>query len=199
MRCCALRNRRTRLSNGPGFVRPIRPAARPFPGRGRRAGCRRRGPKIGDRCPDRLAGRSGPTIADRSAPNRAFRSESHAGRRARQRPRRDLISVPRPAMFVATVTRFCLPGVGDDFGFDGDLVGVEHLMLDAGLGQQSRQNFRFVDRRGCRSDRPAGGMDLDDFVARSPSLLGVRRAEDLLGNRWRMAGRLVGIGTTRSR
>ena len=42
-----------------------------------------------------------------------------------------MMSVPRPAMLVATVTDTLAPGLGDDRRLPRVLLGVEHLVLDA--------------------------------------------------------------------
>jgi hypothetical protein len=73
-----------------------------------------------------------------------------------------------------------LPRAGHDLGLGRDLVGVEHLVLDAGLRQQLREDHRLVDRPRADQHGPPLLVQSAGFLDdRLPFL--VRRAEDQVG------------------
>ena len=65
-----------------------------------------------------------------------------------------MMSVPRPAMFVAIVTRAAAAGLRDDLRLALVVLGVEHLVLDAALLEQVRQALALLDRHRADQDRP---------------------------------------------
>ena len=69
-----------------------------------------------------------------------------------------MMSVPRPAMFVAIVTAPVPAGLGDDFRFASRMLrlGVEQLVLDAATLEHVAQLDRFVHVGRADQDRPAG-------------------------------------------
>ncbi len=94
------------------------------------------------------------------------------------------MSVPRPAMLVETVTAPLRPGLGDHFGFALVLLGVEHLVGDAGLLKQAPRFFRISRSRCCPPARAgrsrilpdaaaAGAVFLQDAVYRRLEFLGL--------------------------
>ena len=88
-------------------------------------------------------------------------------------------------------------GAGDDVGLGGDVVGVEHLVLDARARSSSlREMFRLVDRAGA--DQHAAGRRRAVWQISSTTAAHLASAvpKTRSGSRWRMAGRLVGIGST---
>ena len=89
-----------------------------------------------------------------------------------------------------------LAGVGDDFRFFCDLVGVEHLVLDAGEVQQARQNDRFVDRARADQHRPALLDACREFPATIACHFSSAVPKTRSGSRFRCAGRFVGTGIT---
>ena len=52
-----------------------------------------------------------------------------------------MMSVPRPAMLVATVTAPLRPGLGDDLRLPLVLLGVQHLVRDAALARACAERF----------------------------------------------------------
>ncbi len=88
------------------------------------------------------------------------------------------------------------PGAGDDVGLFGDVVGVEHLMLDPVLVRAVSRGFPTCRSSGCRSARAGLRRASRRLPRQSPPISRRRRRKRSVGNRWRMAGRLVGIGMT---
>ena len=56
-----------------------------------------------------------------------------------------------------------LSGIRDNLCFHGNVVGVEHLVLNADRLQQSREFFAFVDRSGSDQDGTTGRVNRFDF------------------------------------
>jgi len=104
-------------------------------------------------------------------------------------------------MLVATVTAVQAPGLVDDLRFPGVLLGVEHLMGDASLGEQARQVLALLDADRADQHRLATLVLLGDVVGDGLELrpLGlvdqVRLvgAHDLLVGRDRHDGEAVGV------
>ena len=74
------------------------------------------------------------------------------------------MSVPRPAIWVDTVTVAELAGLGDDAGLLGVVLGVEHDRRDAGLDQPLVQLLGLGDVVGADQDRLAGRVHLGDVL-----------------------------------
>ena len=73
----------------------------------------------------------------------------------------------RAADFVrAEAENACFGGnvLGNDLGFPFDVVGVEHLVLDAELLEHGREDFAFVDRAGSDQNRAALRVHLFDLL-----------------------------------
>ena len=104
-RCCASR-KTARVTGGRDIARCARvPSVQVSPRDSMRIGRRtrpqeRRSP---EHFPGRPGGHSGRRAGGRSGRTRFARRQSRAGRPVPPRPRPSLMSVPRPAMFVATV------------------------------------------------------------------------------------------------
>ena len=75
-----------------------------------------------------------------------------------------MMSVPRPAMLVATVTAPLRPACGDDRRLTLVLLGVEHLVRDAAPAQLVGEVLALLDRGGADQHRLAGGVPLDDVL-----------------------------------
>ena len=75
-----------------------------------------------------------------------------------------MMSVPRPAMLVATVTAPMRPGLGDDRGLTGVVLGVQHLVLDALLGEQPGEVFALLDAGRADQHRLALFVALGDVL-----------------------------------
>ena len=88
-----------------------------------------------------------------------------------------MMSVPRPAMFVAIVTAPVRPGLGDDARLLLVELGVEDLVLDAAPLEHRREDLGLLDADRADQDRPAGLAHLDDLVDERVEL-GVLVAED---------------------
>ena len=93
-------------------------------------------------------------------------------------PSPSLMSVPRPAMLVETVTRPRWPARATMSASAAILMGVEHLVLDPLGGEQLGEVLRLVDRAGADQHRPALGVKLADFLDHGRPFR-LRRAEDL--------------------
>ena len=109
-----------------------------------------------------------------------------------------MMSVPRPAMLVATVTAPLCPASATILASLGVLLGVQHRVRDAALLQQAGQLLGLLDRDGADQDRlallvPLGDVLDDGVVLR---LLGAVDEVGLVDAR--TIGLLVGIGTTPS-
>lgn len=72
------------------------------------------------------------------------------------------------------------PGLGDDRGLAGVLLGVEHLVADPAATQQVGQVLALLDRHGADEDRLPFGVPLDNVLDNRLEL-GVRRAVDQVG------------------
>jgi hypothetical protein len=81
------------------------------------------------------------------------------------------MSVPRPAMLVAMVIIFGAAGLRHDVGFAGVLLGVEHLVRQAGLVEQLVDDFRVLDRRRAHQHRLAALVAFADVLDRRLVLL----------------------------
>ena len=75
-----------------------------------------------------------------------------------------MMSVPRPAMLVATVTEPLVAGERDDLGLVGVLLGVEDGVRDAALLEQVGEVLGLLDRHGADQDRLALLVALGDVV-----------------------------------
>jgi len=91
------------------------------------------------------------------------------------------MSVPRPAMLVATVTRPGWPAWGDDLGFDLVVLGVQDLVLDVRRSEQGAELFRLLDRPGADQDRYLRLVPGDDLVGNGLKLFALG-GEDPVGD-----------------
>ncbi len=121
-----------------GLARPPRPRPRPAPSAAATA-----------LVPGRLV------LLAASPPGSSPRARSSRSARNSGLPP-SMMSVPRPAMLVATVTAPGVPGLRDDRGLALVLLGVEHLVRDPALQQQLRQVLGLLDARGADQHRLAG-------------------------------------------
>ena len=107
---------------------------------------------------DPLEGRrpGGVRTPRRSRPGRgpALRS-SWSARNSVEPP--SMMSVPRPAMLVATVTAPLWPAMRDDLGLVGVLLGVQHRVRDAAASSAGPRAARTSRPRWCRP-APAGPL-----------------------------------------
>ena len=110
----------------------------------------------------RPGGRRGRRAGGRRGLSRAARSRSRAARPARRRRWPSLMSVPRPAMLVATVILPALPGLGDDRRLPARSASALSTRCDSARGGQPLADFlatparcacRPAPARPCRSAR----------------------------------------------
>ncbi len=85
--------------------------------------------------------------------------------------------MPRPAMLVAMVTAPGASGLRDDRGLTLVELGVEHVVLDAALGEQAAQPLGVLDRDGADEHRSPDLVALLDLDGRRVELR-VDRAVD---------------------
>ena len=90
------------------------------------------------------------------------------------------MSVPRPAIWVDTVTDPSVACLGDDGGFLGVVLRVEHDGRDAGLDESLVQLLGLGDIAGADQDRLAGLVHLGD-VLDDRVVLGCRGDIDAIG------------------
>ena len=90
------------------------------------------------------------------------------------------MSVPRPAMFVETVTLPGSPARATMSASAAMWLALRTWCSMPALVQQLGEMFRLVDRAGADQQRPAGGVQLADFLDDGRPL-GVGRAEDAVG------------------
>ena len=108
-----------------------------------------------------------------AAPARSPTPGAHAtrarARRARETPALppSTMSVPRPAMLVEIVERAFAARLRHDLGLARVLLGVQDVVLDAGLLEQRRRAFRISRSRWCRPE-PAGRARGSRGCPRSP-------------------------------
>ena len=87
-------------------------------------------------------------------------------------PGSSLMSVPRPAMFVATVTLPRCPARATMSASLAISFAFKHAVLDPGGRQQARERLRFVDRPRADQHGPTRGVQLLNLLHdRSPFLL----------------------------
>ena len=91
-----------------------------------------------------------------------------------------MMSVPRPAMLVATVTAPLWPAMRDDLRLVGVDLGVQHRVRDAALAQLVGEVLGLLDRDGADQDRLALGVALGDVVD-DRVVLGLLGAVDEVG------------------
>ena len=82
-----------------------------------------------------------------------------------------MMSVPRPAMLVATVTAPLRPATGHDGGLTGVLLGVEDLVRNALLAQTLGEDLRLLHAGGAHQDRLADLVTLGDGRSTTASSL----------------------------
>ena len=75
-----------------------------------------------------------------------------------------LMSVPRPAMFVAIGDRAGIAGGGDDVGLTLVLLGVEHLVGDAAPFEHGGEPFGGFDRGRTDQDRASRLGEISNLV-----------------------------------
>ena len=101
----------------------------------------------------RIAGQAASYSSECSTGSRPWRRSSSSARNSTEPP--SMMSVPRPAMLVATVTAPLRPACATIVRLARVLLGVEHRVRDAASLEQARTVLRLLDRTSCRPG-PAG-------------------------------------------
>ncbi len=81
------------------------------------------------------------------------------------------MSVPRPAMFVETVTAPLRPGLRHDMRFAFVIFGVQHFVLNAHLLQDAGEMLRFLNGNGAHQNGLAFFVQRFDFFGGVAKLL----------------------------